>query len=69
MKNMTVEELRKKKDSMTKEELKVISLQKKKNGSATSAALMAQNILWHEDGQGFMSSAHWKRDHTVKQQF
>ncbi len=69
MKNMTVEELRKKKDSMTKEELRAVSLQKKRNGCATSAALIAQNILWHEDGCGFMSSAHWKRDHTIVKQF
>ncbi len=69
MKNMTVEEFRKKKDFMSKEELKVISTQKKRNGSATSAALMAQNILWHENGGCFMSSAHWKRDHTIVKHF
>ena len=69
MKNITVEEFRRKKDSFSKEELKAISLQKKKNGCATSAALMAQKILWDNSGQGFMSSTHWKRDHTIVKTF
>lgn len=62
--NITVEELNGKLDSMTKEELRTVSLQKKKNGCATSAALIAQFILWEENGCCFSGSYNWKRNHT-----
>ena len=69
MKNMTVDEFRKRVKNMTVDEIRAISRQKKRNGCATRAALMAQDILWRRDGSGFMSSAHWKRDNTIAKKF
>ena len=69
MKNMTVDEFRKMVKNMTVDEIKAISHQKKRNGCATSAALMAQDILWRRDGSGFKSHAHWKRDNTIVKKF
>ena len=69
MKNMTVVEFRKRVKNMTVAEIEAISRQKQRNGCATSAALMAQDILWRRDGSGFMSSAHWKRDNTIVKKF
>ena len=52
-------------DSMTKEEIERISLEKNAKGVATSRALAAQKHLWKKAGEPFSGSDHYKRDMTA----
>lgn len=51
-------------EDYTDEQLKALSLEKRKNGIATNRALKAQDVLWNRAGQPFQSSAHFERDMT-----
>lgn len=52
-------------DSMTKEEIERISLEKNAKGVATIRALKAQLYIWEKAGEPFNGSDHYKRDMTA----
>lgn len=52
-------------DSMSKEEIERISLEKDAKGIATIRALRAQLYMWEKAGEPFSGSDHYKRDMTA----
>lgn len=52
-------------DSMSKEEIERISLEKDTKGIATIRALRAQLYIWEKAEEPFSGSDHYKRDMTV----
>ena len=56
-------------ESLSNQELQILSLEKDSKKCATKRALDAQFILWKRAGFPFQSEEHWKRDHQPIRKF